>query len=170
MNIREGFSRAARVVAVGYWLVATYVVWDAGARGWRAEYGQTYSVDVAFNNGEGVPLSRITSRTLSARAASLDELDTIVEEFCNLTLTRAADIREWDEFGNPIVRYVSAHPTAQCDNESQIVPAPVSDRARQAFDAAWPVLVNFAVAYFVLWIIFRALGWVALGFMEKRRE
>lgn len=155
--------------------MAAGVVYSTGSSAWNRDFAQHYVVSVAYNNGSGIPLTQlpgatIQSRSLGARAESLFALDTMVSDFCGMPLRRSDPTRSWDEFGNPVIEYVSSSPTAQCAGEGETIPSPPADRTRQAIDAAWPVLINFLIAYLVLWVIFRALGWIASGFMDKSRQ
>lgn len=139
MNVRLGFARIARVAAIGYGLTAAV------------------SVASAFSNNLWMPATTYNV-TLESGASPCYSITAPSRE----TAIQAVRAQLKD---NPFNRYGPVLAWTGCVSMD---PAPAGhDYARGAAEAG-KMLLGLAILYAALWATFRAVRWVALGFMEKK--
>lgn len=148
MSVRRGMARAARVTAI------LYAIISAGAV--VAIFSSNFTQTEFSTDHE---ISRL-GWTYSVTALSNEDASKAVDQY----------VRSHPEAQRPFPDIVGENPF----NKFVSIDAPVLSRTAQTPGAAWSAAATAAmvaaVVYAVLWAAFRALGWIALGFMERQED
>ncbi len=146
MNVRVGFARLARVTAIAYLLVAIAVVGSDALHAYQFHPNRVRTYQARLEAANLIVTVRANNEA-EARETWRRRCSNVAGGGCTGAKTSA-----WDRDGTPIVE-LEMSPTA---------------RLKGVWEATRPDLFGWLLAYVILWAVFRAIRWIALGFMDGR--
>lgn len=180
MNVRLGFARLARVTAILYWVASLLIVSIVLKEQWdqrRAElHPQRFTVEVADGRVFVLPARYEWEASATAREYAKANPIELTDEQVFGPPSQAgsgSDSRDVSELSDAELFAL----LRETDPDAKVPPTPIrlsvakyeNPRSLAAIVTAGAVAAMWcALVYAGLWVVFRSVRWVALGFMEGR--